>query len=337
MKGLVGLGKTLHIFSSGELCRKDNTIFFESESGDKRYIPVEDTDEIFVFGEVTVNKRLLEFLSQKEVLLHYFSHYGYYMGTFYPREHICSGYMVLKQAEFYMDPKKRQDIACKFVQGAAKNMIQVLRYYHRRGKDLSGPLALIEEFIMRLGETSEVDELMAIEGNIRNSYYKSFDTIVSDPTFEFAQRTRRPPRNCMNTLISFGNSVLYTMILSEIYKTHLDPRIGFLHAANFRRFSLNLDIAEVFKPVIVDRAIFTLIHRKQITADNFETGTGGTMLTEAGRKAFISELNSKLETTLHHKDIGREVSYRRLLRLELYKLEKHLMGEKEYAPFIAEW
>ena len=87
---------------------------------------------------------------------------------------------------------------------------------------------------------------MAIEGNIRDIYYDGFDKIINDELFEFKRRTKRPPLNRLNSLISFGNSLLYTCVLREIYKTHLDPRIGYLHTTNNRRFTLNLDVAENF-------------------------------------------------------------------------------------------
>ena len=328
--------KTLYIFSSGELKRKDNTLYFDTESG-RRFIPVEDTGEIMVFGEVDVNKKFLEFLSQKEIILHYFSHYGYYMGSFYPREHLNSGYMILRQAEYYLDEEKRMAIARSFVTGAARNIRQVLKYYSNRDKEVTEPLASIEKLMNGINDCGEIAALMAIEGNMRDYYYKSFDKIIGDPNFAFRERTRRPPKNYLNTLISFGNSIMYTICLSEIYKTHLDPRIGYLHTTNFRRFTLNLDVAEIFKPIIIDRLIFTLLGRKMITINDFERDTEGVIIKEKGKKSFVEQLEEKLKTTITHREIGRPISYRRLVRLELYKLEKHLMGEKEYQPFIAQW
>jgi len=328
--------KTLYIFSSGELSRKDNTLSFEMEKG-RRFIPVEDTGEIIIFGEVAVNKKLLEFLSMKEIILHYFNHHGYYMGSFYPREHLNSGYMTLKQAEYYLDEEKRLAIAKEFVRGAAKNIRQILKYYHGRDKNVSDKINAIENLIEPIEECRDNSALMALEGNIREYYYKAFDEIVGKPDFAFQERSRRPPKNYLNTLISFGNSIIYTICLSEIYKTHLDPRIGFLHATNFRRFTLNLDVAEIFKPVIVDRLIFTLLAKRMITKDDFDRGTEGIMMKEKARKCFVENLDEKLKTTIKHREIGRPVSYRRLIRLELYKLEKHLMGEKEYRAFVARW
>lgn len=290
-----------------------------------------------IFGEVDFNKKFLEFASQKEILIHYFNYYGYYMGTFYPREHLNSGFIILKQAEHYLDPGKRLSLARSFVEGAVKNIRQVLKYYDNRGRDLGGSISKIEELLASLDSCRDVAELMAAEANIRQIYYQAFDVIIANPDFVFEERSRRPPRNFMNTLISFGNSIMYTTVLSEIYRTHLDPRIGYLHATNFRRLTLNLDVAEIFKPIIIDRAIFTVIDRKAITKDDFESGTEGILLKENGRKALIAEIERKLETTLKHRAIGREVSYRRIIRLELYKIEKHIMGEKEYEPFVIQW
>ena len=328
--------RSLYIFSDGEIKRKGNTLYFESE-GRKKYIPVENCKEILVFGEVQFNKKFLEFISQEEIILHYFSHYGYYMGSFYPREHYNSGYMIIKQAEHYLDLEKRKELAVRFVQGAFQNMLKVLQYYNRRGKDLSDRIAAIEELRQQLPGAKGIPELMAIEGNGRGLYYQAFDVITDDEFFKFETRSKRPPKNRMNALISFGNSIVYTAVLSEIYKTHLDPRIGFLHTSNFRRFSLNLDLAEIFKPIIVDRVIFTLINKKMLNAKMFEEKLSKVVLNDKGKKVFIEELENRFKSTIKHKTLKRNVSYRQLILLEAYKLEKHLMGEKAYQPYEAQW
>lgn len=328
--------KSLYIFTEGELKRKDNTLLYETREY-KKYLPVEDIKEIMAFGEVSFNKSLLEFVSQKEIIIHYFNYYGYYMGTFYPREHLNSGYMILRQAEHYQDPEKRLTLAQAFVRGAYRNIRQVLKYYANRGRALDGLISSIEEMGQGIAECGEINQLMAIEGHIRESYYQGFDTILDNKDFCFQSRSRRPPKNNLNVLISLGNSIMYTMVLSEIYKTHLDPRIGFLHTTNFRKFTLNLDVAEIFKPLIIDRLIFSVIDKKMITKDDFDNQVGGLLLKEKGKRVFIEELDKKLETTIKHKNLGRNVSYRQLVRLELYKLEKHFMREQEYVPFVASW
>jgi CRISPR-associated protein Cas1 len=328
--------RSIYIFSDGEIKRKGNTLYFETER-DKKYIPVENVSELFVFGEVTLNKRLLEFLTESEIIVHFFNHYGYYVGSFYPREHMNSGYMILKQAEHYLDPAKRVTLARKFVAGAVENIKRVLAYYQNRGKDLGEFIGKIGIISKSLPSCNSTDELMAIEGNIREQYYYAFDRILDNEHFVFEGRTRRPPKNRLNALISFGNSVLYTVCLSEIYHTHLDPRIGFLHATNFRRFSLNLDVAEVFKPVIVDRVIFTLVNKGILKPQHFEQKLDGIVLNEKGRELFVREMEERLKSTFEHKTLGRHVSYRQLIRLELYKVEKHLIGDEEYKPYVTHW
>lgn len=331
--------RSLYLMSSGQLRRKQNTLKLELKDGGHKYFPIEQVQEIHLFGTVTLNTRLLEFLSRNEVLVHVYSRYGYYMGTYYPREHYNSGYMILKQAEHYLDHEKRLDLARRFVAGAMANLLQVLRYYRRRGleEELKPIAETIERQQERLDGLPTVEKLMQAEGQAREAYYKAFDAILQNEAFAFEERTRRPPQNRINALISFGNSLLYTTTLSEIYKTHLDPRIGFLHATNFRRFTLNLDVAEVFKPLLVDRLVLSLVKKGQIREKHFEEALGGLYLTEAGRRIFIEAWEDRLQTTLYHRSLRRNVSYRRLIRLELYKLEKHLFGEREYIPFRTRW
>ena len=331
------MSESIYIFSNGEIKRKQNTIYFENEKGDYKYIPVENTRELHFFGEVTLNKEILEFFSQKEIILHFYNYYGYYVGSYYPREHYNSGYMILKQTEHYLDPSKRLLLAYRFVIGAVMNIHKVLSYYLNRGAAIESYIEKIEELSESLEKQEDIESLMAIEGNIREVYYSSFDLIINSDDFSMEKRTKRPPENRLNALISFGNSLLYTYVLSEIYKTHLDPRIGFLHTTNFRRFSLNLDIAEIFKPIIVDRVIFYVLNKNMIDTKDFEEKLGGIYLKESGRKVFIEKLEEKLKTTVNYKKIGKDVSYRRLIRLELYKLEKHLIGDEEYEPLISEW
>lgn len=331
------MAKSFYIFSNGALRRKDNTIYLETESG-KRFIPVEDTQELHIFGEVDVTKKFLEFASQKEIIVHFYNYYGYYSGSFYPREHHNSGYMILRQSEHYLDEEKRLVLARAFVRGALKNIRVVARYYASRGEESLQPLVeMLQKRLIAINSVDDVSKLMAIEGICREAYYACWDQILKAPDFRFERRSRRPPENRLNALISFGNSILYTAVLSEIYKTHLDPRIGYLHATNFRRFTLNLDVAEIFKPIMVDRTIFTLIGRKQLSKEDFEFEAGGVFLTEQGRQKMVEELEKRLRTTINHRGLGRSVSYRSLIRMELYKIQRHLMGEEQFEPYESRW
>ncbi|WP_022854083.1 type I-B CRISPR-associated endonuclease Cas1b [Thermodesulfatator atlanticus] len=326
--------RAIYISTPGQLKREGNTLVFISQEAGKKVIPVETVDSIYVFAEITLNKKLLEFLSQKHIPLHFFNYFEYYVGSFYPREHMNSGLIILRQAEYYLNHEWRIGLARAFVYGSLSNMLLNLRTYASRGNDLSTQINAIEELFDELNQASSSAELMALEGHARMAYYEAFDIILANPDFSFEVRSRRPPANRLNALISFGNSLLYVTTLSEIYRTHLDPRIGYLHETNQRSFTLNLDISEVFKPLIVDRVIFSLINRNELKPGDFSEKLGGVYLKEKGARKFLEAYEKRLNETIMHKKLGRKVSYRRLLRLECYKLYRHFLGEEIYSPYV---
>ena len=156
----------------------------------------------------------------------------------------------------------------KFIEAAADNIYRNLRYYNGRGKDVAEYLRDVDSLRKQIGKTKTIEELMGFEGNIRRRYYAAWNVIVNQE-IKFEKRVMHPPDNMINSLISFVNTLIYTKVLSEIYHTQLNPTISYLHEPGVRRFSLSLDIAEVFKPLIGDRLIFSLLNRKQITEDSF--------------------------------------------------------------------
>ena len=181
-----------------------------------------------------------------------------------------------------------------------------------------------------------VNAVRGIEGKMRERYYRAWPHILNtDWTFE--SRVRRPPDNEINALISFGNSVLYTVCLSEIYRTQMTPTISYLHEPGARRFSLALDLSEIFKPLLVDRAIFRLVNSGQLQSKHFDRSLNGCFLTDSGKKLFLSELENRLATTIKHRRLGRSVSYRHLIRLECYKMIRHLTSLEDYRAFRAWW
>lgn len=330
------MNKSVYIYQNGELKRKDNTLEFINAEGEKVFLPVKTISEVYLFGENTINSKLVSFLSQEGIMLHFFNYYDFYTASLVPKKIKISGDLLIKQCNHYADSTKRLDIAKKFVEGAAKNIFRNMRYYNGRGKDLGIYMNDIEHLIYKISDTDSIHGLMGIEGNIRKTYYKSWNIII-DQNINFETRVKRPPDNMINTMISFVNSLVYTTTLSEIYKTQLDPTISFLHEPGTSRFSLSLDIAEIVKPLIADRLIFSLLNKNQIQEKHFTSKLNFLHLEEKGSKIILSEYDKYLKRTIHHKELGRDVSYRYLIRLECYKLIKHLLGEKEYQPFIMWW
>lgn len=335
--------KTYYLFNPGVLERKDNTLKFTPcsengdvmESGALRYLPVEDIAEFYVFGSLRANSALFNFLGQKDIAVHFFDYYENYTGSFMPRDFLLSGKMLLAQTSSYQSQKKRMAIARKFIEGAAYNMVKNLQYYNRRGRDMDDIIGLITNLSKQIADTSTTEELMGVEGQIRQYYYDAFDLMIND--FEMEKRTKQPPRNEVNALISFGNMVCYTICLRAIHQTQLNPTISYLHKPGERRYSLALDIAEIFKPIIVDRTIFKVLNKREIQEKHFDRKMNMCLLNTAGKKIFVKALEDKLNETFKHRSLNRSVSYRHLVKLECYKLTKHLLGIEEYKPFKMYW
>lgn len=328
--------ETFYIYKGGTLKRKDNTLQFVNSENQKRDIPVERVGEIYVMSEMTFNTALINFLAQKGIVVHFFNYYDFYSGSFYPRESLLSGNLLVHQTEHYIDYSKRMVIAKKFIQGAAANIYRNLRYYNGRGKNVESFMEEIEQYRKKIPTAQTIQELMGYEGNIRQKYYAAWSIIINQK-IDFEKRVMHPPDNMINSLISYVNTLVYTKVLSEVYQTQLNPTISYLHEPGERRFSLCLDLSEIFKPLIADRLIFSLLNRNQITEKSFTKELNYLHLTEKASKTIVSELETKLQTTIKHRDLGRNVSYRYLIRLEAYKLVKHLLGEKEYEPFEIWW
>ncbi len=320
---------------SGRLKREQNTIYFENEEG-RIPLPINNISSIFVMGELDINSKLLIFLSQNNIPVHFFNYYGYYSGTYYPREYLNSGFLIVKQVEHYTNNEKRMNIAREIINTACHNILKNLIHYQSNGKDVNEEIEKIRKDSEEISNTNNIPQLMSVEGRIRETYYKTFNKILRSG-FEFEKRIRRPPDNMINALISFGNSYMYATVLSEIYHTQLNPTISYLHEPSERRFSLSLDISEIFKPIITDRVIFKLINNQMLKEDDFNQELNCCLLNDNGKKIFTKEYDEKLKTTIEHKELGRKVSYQTLIRLELYKLEKHLIGEKEYKGLKMWW
>lgn len=324
-----------YITKNGVLKRKQNTVYFINKE-EKRILPINKIKEIFAHGKLSFTSGVVSYLSKNGVPIHFFNKYGYYEGSYYPKQTLVSGELLVKQVEHYLSKEKRLIIAREFVSGSAKNILKNMVYYERNEKELSNEIEKISDLINKINECLEINELMAIEGNIWNTYYTAFDKVVPE-NFRIEGRTRRPPNNKGNCLISFGNSLLYGTVLGEIYNTQLNPTISYLHEPFERRFSLSLDLSEIFRPLIVDRTIFKLVNKKILDDTHFEQELNSCLLNEKGKKIFLQEFDEKLKTTIKHRNLNRNVSYQHLIRLECYKLIKHLLGIKEFKAFNIWW
>jgi CRISP-associated protein Cas1 len=329
-----------YLFNPGRMSRKDNTLKFipvdeHGIEGQPRYIPVETVESLYVFGSLDANSAMYNFLGKEGVTVHFFDYYEHYTGSFQPKEYLLAGKMQLEQTKSYISKTKRLNIAQQLIVGASANMLKNLKYYNNRDKNTSVQIEQIEGYQSSIEFTTSVEELMGLEGNIRQVYYEAFDTIIDG--FTMGNRTKMPPSNEVNALISFGNMMCYTTCLDAIYHTQLNPTISFRHEPGYRRYSLALDLAEIFKPIIVDRLIFRVLNKKEIQAKDFDDKINGVILKPHAKKHFVQAYDEKMKETIKHRGLGRSVSYKHLIKLECYKLSKQILGIEAYKPFKAWW
>jgi len=332
--------RTYYLFNPGMLQRKDNTLRFTpyDENGTMqkpRFLPVENVAELYCFGNLDANSAMYNFLGQSDIPVHFFDYYENYTGSFMPRDSLISGKMLMAQMKVHNSKSKRIRVAQLILEGAAFNMIKNLKYYNTRGKDLVPVIENIELLMAKVANAADTEELMGIEGNIRKNYYEAFELIIND--FSMDGRSYRPPLNEVNALISFGNMMCYTQSLRALHQTQLNPTISFLHTPGERRFSLSLDLAEIFKPLLVDRVIFKVLNKKMIQEHHFDEKINKIVLKPAGKKVFVQAFEDRLSETIKHRTLNRSVSYKHLIKLECYKLQKHILGIEEYKPFKMWW
>ena len=333
--------RTYYLFNNGQMSRRDNTLCFIARNSDgieqaPKYIPIETIESMYVFGALDVNAALLNFLGKKDISLHFFDYYEHYTGSFMPKDQLLAGKMQIEQTKTYLNKKRRLHIAVGLIEAATFNMLKNLKYYNNRGKSLLDQINLIEQYKCNLDDVTDIPELMGLEGNCRQIYYRAFDEIIEN--FTLNARVKQPPDNEINALISFGNMVCYTLTLDMIHHTQLNPTISFLHEPGYRRYSLALDISEVFKPILVDRTIFRVLNKKEIQIKHFDKHLNGCFLNENGKKVFMKAWEERLSETIKHRTLKKNVSYKSLVKLECYKLAKYILkDEPSYNSFKIWW
>lgn len=326
------MGSTKYITSIGELKRKDDSLCFRKNQKNI-YLPVENIKEIYCLNEVSLNTKLIDFLSSKNIIIHFFNYYQGYSGTFYPKEKYINGKLLIKQVNAFND--NREIIAKAIVNGIGKNIYEVLyHYYKHEKKEVKETLDWIKkEMPIYLTNADNIKKILSVEGELWQRFYSTFKYILPED-FVMNKRVKRPPDNPINALISFGNTLLYTKTISAIYQTHLDQTISFLHEPTEQRFSLSLDLSEVFKPIIVFRTIFELVNNHKLKIEkHFDKKTNYCLLNDSGRQIFIEAFEARIESKFQHSKLKRKISYKTAIKYDGYKLIKYLYEGKEFKPF----
>jgi CRISPR-associated protein Cas1 len=316
--------KTYYIRSHGVFFRRENTLYYIS-GGKKTSIPIEIVRAIVVYGNLTLKGGVISLLAERGIPIQFHTENGYYISTLQNVNKNMNGLVLREQVRYALDHEKRLDLAKKFAIGAITNLEKNLQRKALKSN--------FKNYLTRIETCKTTEEIMGVEGNCRAIYYQNMDTVLPEG-FKIERRIYHPPGNRMNALISFGNHLLYSTIMTELYYTQLHPAISYLHEPFRQRYSLALDISEVFKPIIADRVIFKLVNRKELQVDDFQQPLGNFYLKSFARDLVIKRFEEKLGSTVYHKKLRRKVSYRELIRIEAYKIQKHILNDQPYEPYI---
>ena len=321
-----------HIINDGILNQEEYSVLFENFDK-KVYIPVESTGVINVYSDVIFGANFFKVMNINNIIVNIFDKKNTYIGKFIPNNTKKSSLTLLKQVENYNNTNYRLKLAKDIIFAEIHNLKSNLMYYNRRYDiKIDNEINKIKECERNIKKIDTHINLLLTEARIREIYYSCFTKILSNKQFKLTKRTKRPPKDPINCLISFANTLLYNFIAKEIYKTTLDIRVAYLHSTNNRYESLNLDLADIFKPIIVDRMIFKIVNKRIINDKiHFEEKNGGIYLNEEGKKIVIKEFYNKLLDKLTIKNM--RINYESIIRKEIYKLLNAIRDNKEYKAF----
>lgn len=318
--------ETLFVSREARLRQRENTLAVTLD-GKTRTLPIEKVGHVVLLAESDLNTRLLTLCGKHGVRVSVFDYYGYFKGAFEPIDQNPAGRVKLAQAALLLDQQQCLNLAREIVEGAIHNMRANLLYYRYRGNmELQPVIDEINRLLKRLPTAKDTAALMGFEGTIHQTYYAAWKLI--DPMLDFGPRIRRPPNNPINCLLSFLNQMTYTVVRHEIFKTHLEETFSVLHSPlAIGRSSLSLDLAEPFKPILVDTLIFRLIRRRMVEDNWFEQHEGVCLLTDTGRRHVAEQFAARLE------EIYQDHSFREWIYREGLAIERHLLGVAEYNSF----
>lgn len=326
----------------------------------KERVPLVKIDEVAVLGEVTLTASAMHLLLERNIEITFMGHYGQFKGRLSP-PFSKNSLLRLAQYRAHQDMTKRCELARRFVIGKLSNQRQRLQRYSRTHADAEVSQAIDQmATIIQNVATLTMDDvrtvpampplasgdnaiggtlleiILGLEGAGSAAYFRGFSKLISDQErWPFAGRVKRPPTDPVNSLLSFGYSLLTNKVASAVQLVGFDHFVGYLHSSFYGRPALALDVLEEFRPVIVDSVVLTLLNHRMLAPDDFIVELGAYRLKQEKRKVFFTQFEERLNEEILHPIFGYKVSYQRCIELQVRLLAKCLTGEiDEYPPFF---
>ncbi|WP_027340239.1 CRISPR-associated endonuclease Cas1 [Halonatronum saccharophilum] len=313
-----------------KISKRGKRIIVKEEGKKIADIPLINVDQVVALGSVGITGATIQLLLKEGIPITYLSYYGRFKGRLVP-EYSKNSIFRLRQFSAYNDEKVSLRLTKAFVRGKLKNMRTVLMR-DKNGKGEAGikeGCSRIKGFIKSLDEVDDIEKIRGYEGIGAKVYFENFKYLLKDG-FEFAGRNRRPPKDPVNSLLSFGYSLLLNDVITALYLSSFDPYIGFFHSIKHGRPSLALDLMEEFRQPVVDRLVKALLNKGMLTLEDFRIKEEGVLLTEEGRKLFLTEYEKKLESLIAHPSYQESISWRRCIEEQSRLLRKSIEKGEDY-------
>lgn len=334
---------TLYVTSDGAYLSKDHeTVVVSVDGKPKVQIPILHLKSVAIFGRALVSPELMAALIEANVYLAYFSPNGRFLARV---EGVPGGNVVLRRAQFRTadDEKKTRAIAAAIVAGKLANSRHYLMHARRDASDESRKERIAESceklamLLDQLPRAETLDQIRGIEGAGAKEYFGVFGDLIkrNDDAFCFHGRSRQPPKDRINSLLSFGYALLMQDCSAAAAGVGLDPAVGYLHEDRPGRLSLALDLMEELRAPVVDRLVLALVNRGQVGPDDLkEEASGGWRLTDAGRKSFLVAYQEAKQAEVRHELIEEATRWGRVPHLQALLMARTLRGDLEvYPPF----
>ncbi len=327
--------KSIYLFASGTLQRQDNSLVYITKNN-KNYLPIYQIETIYIFGSCTLNKTVIQILNEYNITICFFSYYGNYIGCYLPRQKQI-GKITLAQILLFQDVNQVFNYQKEIILTSIHNMLSVIKYYQKKRSAHFSQIKLLESLAEEVKnlDYSNQTKLLILEARSKQIYYSSFNLIINNHDFDFEKRTTYPPKDYINAIMSYGYAILYGVVETSLYCSHLLPHLGFIHGQSQNENSLKYDLADIFKPILVDRLIFRLINKKQLTKEYFISKNDGIYLSKEGCILFIENWNELLKATITINN--KKLSYRSIIKKEVYKIERSIIGKEKYKGYRMEW
>lgn len=326
--------KVIYLYKSGQLLCKDYSLILKDKKDYVSYIPIEQIDTLICFGEISINKRTLSLLNKHNIVILFFNFYGQYIGRFTPKQYL-DGKILINQIHIFENETIRYHIARTMIISSLKNCLALLKYYNKKQFPLLDNIIEIESIIKECNNKS-VTELLLLEAQAKKIYFNSFDIILEKEKYHFIKRTKNPLQNEINALLSYGYSLLYANYISVIDRSRLYSQISFVHSLTKCSESLQFDLADILKPVLIDRLVLSLCRHKSLKDEYFDYKKDRCYLNKKGVKFFVEKYENYLLKTI--KINNKYYSYRNLISREVHLLSNYIANESnDYKPYIMKW